>query len=56
MEAQGDKMGAVTLRHEIDGLLASAKGSSRFFAVLSPTCTLLPLTLFVDVFNTVLLD
>jgi len=26
MEAQGDKMGAVTLRHEIDGLLASAKG------------------------------
>ena len=27
MEAQGDKMGAVTLRHEIDGLLASAKGS-----------------------------
>jgi hypothetical protein len=26
MEAQGDKMGAVTLRHEIEGLLASAKG------------------------------
>jgi len=26
MEAQGDKMGAVTIRHEIDGLLSSAKG------------------------------
>ena len=25
MEAQGDKMGAETLRHEIDGLLGSAK-------------------------------